>query len=153
MANAEKKVLGVLPKQGTVGVIVGGLVAAAVLALLWGWIIKEGIDMTTGEPKFSLLMIVELLVLAALMGVIVGILANEIKTSTLWIAAGLGVVAVAWAQFIASAFLQQVAIDDSILGSMQTTALDLTGPAVSLGTIVLASVAAASVSLAKWIKV
>jgi hypothetical protein len=152
MAKAEKKILGVLPKQGTVGVIVGGLVAALVLALLWGYFLKKSIDMTTGEMKSSLLVIVLLLLLAALIGLIVGILANEVKKSTLWVAAGLGVLAVAWAKFMMVAYLSQVAIDDAILESMESTALDLTGPAVTLGTIVLAAVAAASVSLAKWIK-
>ena len=48
MAKAEKKIFGVLPKQGVLGVILGGLIAALILALLWGWFLKEGIDLTTG---------------------------------------------------------------------------------------------------------
>ena len=156
MAKAEKKVAGVLPKQGAVGVILTGLIAAAILALVWGWILKMGIDETTGDQT-SWLVIVELLVLAAIIGIIVGLVAKEVKTSTLWIAAGLGVLAVAWAQFVAEQFMYRTSIDDTVLGSMQTSGINLSDVetgllSVSIGTIVLGAVAAASVSLAKKIK-
>jgi hypothetical protein len=145
MAKAEKKILGVLPKQGVAGVILGGLIVTFVLALIWSWVMSQ---------KFSYenawVQIIELLLLAALVGLAVGILAKEVKASTLWVAAGLGVVSVAWAGALAMG--QMDALDSAILGAMDGTGIELAGPAVSIGTIVLGAVAAASVSLAKKIK-
>jgi hypothetical protein len=155
MAKAEKKMLGILPKQGVVGVVLGGLIVALVLALVWGYILKQSFDMMTGEPKSSLLFIAELLVLAALIGVVVGILAKAIKPSILWIAGGLGVLAVMWAELVMGAYMSNAAIDTTILKTMNETGISLNdgaGIAVSIGTIVLAAVAAAFVSLGAKIK-
>jgi hypothetical protein len=158
MANADKKVLGVLPKQGVVGTVLGGLIVAVVLALIWGYILEKSYDVGAEgvTPKNSILVIVELLLLAALVGIAVGLLAKEIKPSVLWVAGGLGVVAVAWAQYVMGSFLGQVAIDTTVLDSMGTTGISLSGDSgigVSIGTLVLAAVAAACVKLGSKIKI
>ncbi len=156
MAKAEKKVLGILPKQGVVGVVMGGLIVAVILALLWGYILKQSFDMMTGEPKSSLLFIVELLVLAALMGVAVGILAKDIKPSILWVAGGLGVITVMWAEMMMTAYIQHTAIDSALLQTLNSAGITLndgSGIAVSIGTVVLAAIAAACVKLGTMIKI
>jgi len=158
MAKAEKKVLGILPKQGLVGVALGGLIVALVLALLWGYLLEKSynVDASGVAPKSSLLVIVELLALAALIGVVVGILAKEIKPSVLWVAGGLGVVAVAWAELVMQSFMGHVAIDSTVLSTMGSTGISLndgSGIAVSIGTIVLAALAAACVKLGLKIKI
>jgi hypothetical protein len=145
MPKAEKKILGILPKSGVVGVVLGGLIVAFVLALIWSWVMSQSFSYNNAWVQ-----IIELIALALLVGVAVGILAKEVKASTLWIAAGLGVVAVAWAGALASG--QMGSLDSAILGSMGGTGIDVTGPAVSIGTLVLAAVAAASVSLGRKIK-
>lgn len=144
----EKKILGILPKQSVVGVVLGGLIVAVILALVWGYLLKQSIDTTTGQPKSSLLFIVELIALAALIGLAVGILTKEVKPSVLWVAGGLGVIAVAWAQIVMGEYMYGVALDSTVLDSMGGTGITLndgTSLAVSIGTVVLAAVAAACV--------
>ena len=158
MPKAEKKVLGVLPKQGVVGVAMGGLIVAIILALVWGYILEKSYNLGANgaDPKSSLLVIVELLALAALIGLVVGILAKEIKPSVLWVAGGLGVIAVAWAELIMSSFMGHVAIDTTVLNTMGGTGINLSGDSgigVSIGTVVLAVLAAACVKLGSKINI
>lgn len=117
MAKKEKKVLGLLPRSVSTTLLLG-LVVAFVLALAWSWVMREG--WLEGNET---LVIGEWLLLAILIGLAVGLVANNAKASTLWIAAGLNALAMTLTvSFITSGYYNN-AVDASILNALRGSAL------------------------------
>jgi hypothetical protein len=79
----EKKILGILPKS-TVNVLFVSLVVTYVLALIWSWV--EAKSFSTDHYWVK---IIEMLLLAVIIGGVVGWLADSARRSTLWVAAGM----------------------------------------------------------------
>ncbi len=131
----EKKILGILPKS-PVNVMLASLVVTYIVALIWSWI---------GAQSFSTdhywVTIIELLLLAAIIGGAVGFFAGEAKQSTLWTAAGFAVLGLVLMQG-----LEQNAsggVDGATLFSLQEIVFTIavSGVAIVVG-IVAAAVAA-----------
>lgn len=143
MAKAEKKILGVLPKS-LANVMLAALVVTTVVALIWSWVESQ---------KFSYenawVTIIEMLLLAVVVGAAVGALAGDTKPVTLWVAAGLAIFGTVFAQALAGYGAMGAKVDEAILGALPTEAFSLSA---SLGYIILAIVAAASVSLGLKVK-
>lgn len=78
----EKKILGILPKS-MVNVLFVALVITYVLALIWSWVEAQSFSADHFWVK-----IIEMLLLAAIVGGVVGWLANSARRSILWVAAG-----------------------------------------------------------------
>jgi hypothetical protein len=128
----EKKILGILPKS-PVNVLLASLVVTYIVALIWSWVMAQSFS-----ADHYWVTIIELLLLAAVIGGAVGMFAGEVKQSTLWIAAGfaaLGYVLVGGLIGSASA-----GIDGATLGALGG---DVFSTEVSAGMIVLGIVAAA----------
>ncbi len=133
----ETKILGIVPRS-TVNVLLLSLVVTYIVALIWSWI---------GAQSFSAnhawVSIIELLLLAAIIGGAVGVLAGGARRSTLWIAAGF-----AWFGFFLMQGLMANAkggVDGATLGALQEVVFTIavTGAALVVG-IVAAAVAAAT---------
>ena len=140
MAKKEKKVLGLLPRSVSTTLLLG-LVAAVVIALIWSWVIDQA--WLDGNET---LLIIEWLLMAVLIGLVVGMLANNAKASTLWIAAGLNALAmVVTASFIMSGAYEE-AIDEAILTALGGAALPGTGELLvpTAGAVILGIIAAAA---------
>jgi peptidoglycan/LPS O-acetylase OafA/YrhL len=133
----EKKILGVLPKS-TVNVLFAALVVTYVLALIWSWVEAQSFSADHYWVK-----IIEMLLLAVIIGGVVGWLANNTRRSTLWIAAGF-----AWLGTLLVEGLIANApggVDGATLASLGGEAFSTT---VSAGAIVIGIVAAYAAAMA-----
>ncbi|MCJ7827448.1 MAG: hypothetical protein MUP36_04335, partial [Demequinaceae bacterium] len=126
-----------------------GVVVVVALALIWSWVLVQ--DWSADN---SWVLIIELVVFAALVGLAIGLLANNAKPSTLWVAAGLTIVGLAFAYSLMEmgAYPAEygIGLDDSILGSLMGTELvgNVDAPiSVSAGQVVLAIIAAACAAI------
>lgn len=135
MAKA-KKVLGLLPRSVATTLILG-LVAAFLLAWAWSYVMAQSFS------EDAWVVILEYIVLALILGWIVGLLANNDKPVTLWIAAGLTVLAVVMTHALMA--YAPGGFDVAILGSFGETALSTE---VSVGSILLGIIAAAAAASA-----
>ena len=132
----EKKILGILPKS-MVNVLFVALVVTYIVALIWSWVGAQSFS-----TDHSWVMIIELLLLAVIIGGAVGILAGEGRRSTLWIAAGF-----AWLGFVLMQGLMTNAaggVDGATLGALQEVVFTI---AVSGAALVLGIVAAATAAV------
>jgi len=131
MAGNEKKVLWFLPKNYA-NSLLGILIVTVVIALIWSWVESLNFSM---ENAWVLL--IEMLLLAALVGYVVGMHLGNAKASTLWTAAGFAVVGTVMTGALMAGSAAN--LDVALLGSMGAEAF---APSVSVGYIVLAVVAA-----------
>ena len=136
MAKAEKKVLGLLPRCLSTTLLLG-LIGVVVLALIWSWVMVQSFSTDNAWVQ-----IIELIVLAILVGLMVGLLANNANPVTLWVAAGLTVLAVVLAQGLMA--YSQAGLDVALLGSLGEEAFS---PSVSVGAVVLGIIAAACAAM------
>jgi hypothetical protein len=143
MAKAEKKMLGILPKS-LANVLLAALVVTVVIALIWSYV--EAQSFSTDN---AWVMIIEMLLLAVIVGVAVGALAGDAKPVTLWVAAGLSIVGTVMANSLGGYGAMGASVDQSLLGALPTEAFSLS---VSVGYVILAIIGAASVSLGNKIK-
>ncbi len=143
MAKAEKKVLGLLPRSITTTLLLG-LVAVIVLALIWSWVMVK--DFSTENAS---VVIIEYVLLAILIGLVVGLLANNAKASTLWVAAGLTAVGLVLTEAFIGGGQMGLAVDQTFVGAMYTPAISTD---VVLGYIVLGIIAAAGAAFAAGTK-
>jgi hypothetical protein len=132
----EKKILGILPKS-TANVFLAGLVVTYVVALIWSWV--EAKSFSTDHYWVK---IIEMLLLAAIVGGVVGWLAGNVKQSTLWVAAGfawLGTVIVEGLMANAPA-----GVDGATLGALmggETFSTSVTAGAIVIGIVGAAAAA------------
>ncbi|MBN2176612.1 MAG: hypothetical protein JW722_03035 [Demequinaceae bacterium] len=136
MAKAEKKVLGLLPRSVATTLVLG-LLAAFLLAWAWSYVMAQGFS------DDAWVQILEWIVLAVLIGAVVGLLANNDKPVTLWIAAGLTVVAVVITQALEG--YAAYGFDSAVLASFGEEAFGLS---VKIGAVLLGIIAAAAAASA-----
>jgi hypothetical protein len=127
----EKKILGILPKS-MVNVLCVSLVVTYVLALIWSWVEAQSFSADHYWVK-----IIEMLLLAVIIGGVVGWLADSARRSTLWVAAGM-----AWLGTVLVGGLManaKAGVDGATLGALGGEVFSTT---VSAGALVIGIVAA-----------
>jgi Na+/H+-dicarboxylate symporter len=139
MAKA-KKVLGLLPRSVATTLILG-LVATFLLAWAWSYVMSQSFS------EDAWVVILEYIALAVLIGLIVGLIANNEKPVTLWIAAGLTVVGVIMIQALMA--YAPYGFDAAVLASFGEEAFGLS---VSVGAVLLGIIAAACAASASRTK-
>ena len=143
MAKMEdKKILWIFPSNIT-GVLLASVIVTYIVALIWSWV-----EAKSFSQEHHWLMIVEMLVLALVVGGFVGMFAGNAKQSTLWIAAGFAWLGTIWAMGLATAGAAGPAgggIDGATLSALQGEAFSTTATSAA---IVLGIVAAAAASMA-----
>jgi hypothetical protein len=143
MAKAEKKILGILPKS-LANVLLVALVITYVVALIWSYV-----EVQSFSTDNAWVMIIEMLLLAVVVGAAVGACAGDAKPVTLWIAASLAIVGTVIAQALAGYGAMGAGVDAATLGALPAEAFSLS---VSAGYVILAIIGAASVPLGNKIK-
>jgi len=128
----DKKILWILPKSAA-NVFVGGAIVAYVVALIWSWVMAQSFS-----AEHYWVTIIELLLLAAIVGGAVGMFAGNAKQSTLWTAAGFAVFGHVLAQGLMGA--APAGVDGATLSALGGTVFSLE---VSAGALLLGIVAAA----------
>ena len=131
-ATEKKKVLWIFPNN-TAGVLLATLIPTVIVAFIWQWV--ERLDFS---KKNAWIMIVEMLLLALIVGGIHGMNAGNAKQSTLWTAAGF-----AWVGTVLTGALAAAAgatWDAALLGGMGADAFS--SASVSVGALVIGIVAA-----------
>lgn len=137
----EKKILGILPKS-PVNVMLASLVVTYIVALIWSWVMAQSFS-----AEHYWVTIIELILLAAVIGGAVGMLAGEVTRSTLWVAAGFAVLGFVLTQgLIANA---PGGVDGATYASLGGVVFSTE---VSAGMIVLGIVAAAVASVTSKVK-
>lgn len=106
----EKKILGILPKSAA-NVMVASLIVTYVVALIWSWVMAQSFS-----TDHYWVTIIELLLLAAVIGGAVGMFAGDAKQSTLWTAAGFAVLGYVLSQGLIAA--APAGVDGATLSSL-----------------------------------
>ena len=132
-----KKILGILPKS-PVNVMAASLVVTYIVALIWSWVAAQGFS-----TDHYWVYLIELLVLAAIIGGAVGLFAGDAKQSTLWTAAGFAVLGLVLMKGLMAMAPAEMGVDGATIGALQGTVFttEVSAAAIVLG-IVAAMVAA-----------
>ena len=133
----EKKILGILPKT-MVNVLFVSLVVTFVVALIWSWVEAQSFSAEHYWVK-----IIEMLLLAVIVGGVVGGLANSARRSILWVAAGM-----AWFGTVLVEGLManaQAGVDGATLGALMGG--EVFSTSVLAGALVIGIVAAYSAAM------
>lgn len=138
----EKKVLWIFNRSHAT-VLLGGLIVTTIVALIWSWVMSQGFS------DNSWVKIIELLLGAVVVGALYGWIAGSVGKLTLWEAAGLAVVGQVLTYAFVGAGAAGYEVGDSLLSGLGTEAFALS---VSVGSIVLGVVAAASTGLGAKMK-
>ncbi len=136
------KVLGFLPKNYA-NSLLGILIVTVVIALIWSWL--ESLSFSADN---AWVLLIEMLLLAALVGYVVGMHLGNDKASTLWTAAGFAVVGTVLTGALMAGSAAD--LDVALLGSLGAEAF---APSVSIGYVVLAIVAAVFATIGSKSKV
>jgi len=132
----DKKILWIFPKSA-VNVFVGALIVTYVLALIWSWVEAQSFS-----SDHYWVLIIEMLLLAVLIGGAVGMFAGNAKQSTLWTAAGFAVLG----HVIAGGLMSNApgGVDGATLASLGGTVFstEVTAGALVLGIVAAATAAA-----------
>jgi hypothetical protein len=134
----EKKILGVLPKS-RVNMMLASLVVTYIVALIWSWVMAQSFS-----AEHAWVTIIELIILAAIIGGAVGMFAGEARQSTLWIAAGFAVLGLVLVQGLMTN--AGAGVDGATYGALQEIVFTVAvnGAAIVMG--IVAAVAAAVTS-------
>ncbi len=133
----EKKTLGLFSRS-TASVLVGSLIATVIVAFIWSFVESQDFS-----AKNAWIWLIEALLGALIVGWVVGYLAGNAKTSTLWWAAGFA----ALGGMLTNAFVSAGGPwDQQIVQALGTTGVDLTS--VGAASLVLAIVGVAGAAVA-----
>ncbi len=132
----DKKILWIFPKSAA-NVFVGSLIVAYVVALIWSWVMAQSFS-----SDHYWVTIIELLLLAVIIGGAVGMFAGNAKQSTLWTAAGFAVLGNLLVQGLMGA--APAGVDGATLSALGGTVFSTD---VSAGALVLGIVAAATAAV------
>lgn len=131
---ADKKILWVFSRSYA-NALVAALIVTTVVALIWSYMQAQSFSTDN-----AWVMIIEMALLAAIVGWVVGMVIGNAKASTLWTAAGFAILGTVLTAGLMAGGAAGASVDAALLGSLGAEAFSTT---VSVGYVVLAIVAAA----------
>lgn len=131
---AENKVLWVFPRSYG-NALVASLIVTTIVALIWSYVEAQSFS-----TDHAWVILIEMILLAAIIGWVVGLAIGDSRPSTLWVAAGFAVLGTVMTHGLMAGGAAGAGVDDSLLGTLFVDAFSTT---VSVGYTVLAIIAAA----------